>query len=92
MPDVDPAKMRFIEAKAREIGTLIDDAININVTGRSAKKRFGFTLILFSFDGSELTYISNAMRADMVKALDELLDNWKRGEMTDFPGGIDARN
>lgn len=89
---IDPAKLRYLEAKAREIGKLIDSAINESVTGGASEKRFGFALLLFSFDGSELTWLSNAERADMIKALEELLGNWRRGKMTDFPGGIDARN
>lgn len=92
MKDIDPAKLRYLEAKAREIGKLIDDAINESITGGQSNKKFGFALLLFSFDGSELTWISNAEREDMTKALEELLSNWKRGKMTDFPGGIDARN
>ncbi|HKS27785.1 MAG TPA: hypothetical protein VJS44_08195 [Pyrinomonadaceae bacterium] len=90
MKDVDPAKMRYLEARAREIAKRLDAALNQQVTG--APKQYGFALLLFSFNGSELTWISNAEREDMIRLMEEMLERWKKGDMTDFPGGIDARN
>ncbi len=89
---VDPAKMRYLEARARELAKRLDGALNQSMTGGPAQKQYGFALLLFSFRGNELTWISNAERREMIQALEELLARWKRGDMTDFPGGIDARN
>lgn len=89
---VDPAKMRFIEAKAREVGKLVDEAIHTAVTGAEAKDRYGFALLIFGFDTPELTYVSNARREDMRRMLRELLDRWERNEWSEYVGGIDARN
>jgi hypothetical protein len=80
---VDPAKMRFIEAKAREVGT---------VTGAKIDERYGFALLIFGFDTPELTYVSNAEREDMRKMLRELLDRWERNDWSEYVGGIDAQN
>lgn len=92
MSDVDPEKLRYLESSARRIAKSLDGAINQSVTGGEVKKKYGFALLLFSFDGPELTWIANAERADMIRALKELLARWEVGDMTDFPGGIDARN
>jgi hypothetical protein len=45
----------------------------------------GFALIVFPFGGDTrmTNYISNAQRADMIKALEETLHRWKNNE--DFP-------
>ncbi len=61
MRPVDPGKMRKLEAAGREIG---------NIIGR---EKLGFALFLFSFEGPEFFWISNASRADMVKALQEFI-------------------
>lgn len=88
MPDkIDPAKLRYIESRARAIAKLLDTQIHATTT-----EKYGFALLIFSFQGPELTYISNAERADMIQALRELLEKWETGNMSDFPGGIDARN
>lgn len=68
---MDADVLRLIESKARVIGHIIGDQM---------PKGFGFALCLFSFHGPEFTYISNAQRADMVRALDELVAKLKRGE------------
>jgi hypothetical protein len=88
--NVDPVKMRYLEARAREIAKRLDGALNQSVTG--APKQYGFALPLFSFRGSELAWISNAEREDMIRLMKELLARWEAGDMTDYPGGIDARN
>ena len=36
-------------------------------------EKCGFALMLFSFDGPEFTWISNAQRADMVKTMQEFI-------------------
>jgi hypothetical protein len=72
MPDKsdrpDTEAMRHLEERAREIGHII---------GRSIEHqglRFGFALFLFSFDGPEMTWISNANRDDMIKGLLEFIE------------------
>lgn len=89
MPEknIDPTKLRYLESRARALAEILDKQLHV-ATGR----RYGFALLLFSFDGPELTWISNAERGDMIKALRELLARWEVGDMTDFPGGVDARN
>jgi hypothetical protein len=77
---VDPAKMRFIEAKAREVGKLIDLAIHQTVTGAKTADHYGFALLIFGFDTPELTYVSNAEREDMRRMLREPLDRWERND------------
>jgi len=39
----------------------------------SGSNKWGFALMIFSFDGPEFTWISNAQRADMVKAMQEFI-------------------
>jgi hypothetical protein len=85
--NVDPARMRYLESKARNIAKRLDGMVN-----DGQPERYGFGLLLFTFNGPELTWISNAERADMIKLFEELLERWKANDMTDFPGGIDARN
>ena len=74
MRPVNGTSMRFLEAAARQLAALIDAATN------RAGKRYGFTLFLFSFEGPELAYISNAQRKDMIKAVEEWLQRQRSGE------------
>lgn len=94
MRDVNPKILREMEAKARSMGRALDEALNppSPVTGRRGKAKTGFALLLFSFEGPELTWLSNAERAGMIATLEEILAKMKAGQMDDFPGGIDARN
>jgi len=64
------SEFREIEATAREIGNVISLAI----AAAGYKGKWGFALMLFSFDGPEFTWISNAQRADMIKAMQEFID------------------
>jgi len=66
---VDAARMRQIEAMARGCAGLLDQATN----DAFKNKRLGFALFIFSFEGGELTYISNAEREQMVKTLAEFI-------------------
>ena len=59
---------RECETTAREIGSLIGRACQ-----RAGGGRWGFALMLFSFEGPEFTWISNASRADMVKMMQEFI-------------------
>jgi hypothetical protein len=63
---------RQMEAVSREIGNRIGKIIEkySDTTGR----KWGFALMIFSFDGEEFTWISNAERADMVKAMQEFIN------------------
>jgi hypothetical protein len=87
MREIEAKKLRHLEGKAREIAKLLDAAVN---KGRDEKS--GFCLFLFSFEGPEFTYVSNAQREDMIKLLEEILARWKVGDMNDYPGGVDAQN
>jgi hypothetical protein len=53
MKNIDPAKLRYLEARAREIARRIDDGINQAHETTGAPKQYGFALLLFSFDGAE---------------------------------------
>lgn len=66
---IRPEVMKRIEANARKLGHVIGGSIN--ALGQA--KETGFALVIFSYEGSELTYVSSAEREDMIKALTELL-------------------
>lgn len=66
---VDPKIMRVLEAIARELADVLDDTAN----GIFSRKQFGYMLMIFSFKGSELTYISNSRREDVVKMMLEFI-------------------
>jgi len=62
--DVD---LKMMEEKARDIGRTI---------GKSLPKGLGFALLVFDFESQGegfLTWISNAKRDDMLKALQEFM-------------------
>lgn len=93
MREINAAILRNLEAQARSLGRTLDDTINPpNPATGSRNRKKGFALLLFSFDGPELTWLSNAEREDMIRLLDEILLKMKVGRMNDFPGGIDAIN
>ena len=48
-------------------------ALDIGANLKAKRVHFGFALLMFSFDGPELTYVSNAERKDMLKALKEFI-------------------
>jgi hypothetical protein len=66
MRPIDPKTLHDLEATAREIGHLIGGAVD-----QLGKGQNGFCLMLYSFDGPELTWISNSNRDDMIKVLSE---------------------
>lgn len=76
MRPIDGDKMRKIEATAREIAGLLGDALEAS----GHKKDCGFTLLIFSYEGPEITYISSAEREGMKQTLRELLAKWDAGE------------
>lgn len=68
MKPVDLNKLHRMEKINREVGALIGAAI------RESGGKYGFALFMFSFDDeSEMTWISNAERASMIKALKEFI-------------------
>lgn len=93
MREINAAILRNLEAKARSIGRTLDDAINPpNPANGKQDRKNGFALLLFSFEGSELTWLSNAEREDMIRLLEEMLLRFKTGRMDDFPHGVDGNN
>lgn len=71
MKPVDPEKMRKLEAMARELFNVLD----VVSQGELQSRKVGMALFIFSFEGAELTYISNADRKDMIKMLYEFIAN-----------------
>jgi hypothetical protein len=71
MREMDGNKIRSMEAAAREIAKSLGRAFESFHDGDDEK--WGFALMIFSFDGPEFTWISNAQRADMVKAMQEFI-------------------
>jgi len=60
------ASLLILEAKARSVGKVIGDSLPPGV---------GFALLMFDFgEGGQMTYVSNAQRDDMVRALRECAD------------------
>lgn len=74
MKSVNGDDMRRMEAMARDIGDKLGNACKLIGPDK------GFCLMLFSFEGPEFTYISNAQRPDMLKMLDEFISRNRRGE------------
>jgi hypothetical protein len=75
MDPIDMAKLVRMEAANRHLGKLIKKAID------QSGGDFGFALLMFSYGtGSEMTWLSNAKRPDMIKALEEFIANVKAGE------------
>lgn len=71
MREIDPQKIREMEQAGREIATVLERAIKSYQL--SSGERWGFGLFIFSFEGPEFTWISNAQRADMVKTMQEFI-------------------
>jgi hypothetical protein len=77
---MDMDKMRRMESSARDIAKLLERALD--GFRESNGNKMGFALMLFSFDGPEFTWISNAQRDDMIKALREFIAKYESGEAT----------
>ena len=70
------AKLVRMEKVNREVGALIGESI------KQSGGNYGFALFMFSFgDESEMTWISNAEREDMVKALKEFIETVDKREI-----------
>jgi hypothetical protein len=47
------------------------------------KDKIGFVILMFQFgEGGRMNYLSNARREDIIKALEELLENFKASQKT----------
>lgn len=76
MPEVHGDGMRLImEARCREIGNLLNKVFEKHGDGS-----VGFCFMVFSFEGPEFTYISNAERESMIKMLEEVAAKMRKGE------------
>jgi hypothetical protein len=75
MREMDRDKLRQMEGSARSIGETLG-----RVVKKFTDQNVGFALFVFSFDGPEATYISNADRADMLKMLKEFVERFEEGE------------
>jgi hypothetical protein len=71
MPDMDPEKIRQMEHAGRELAAVLERVLKEYFA--KGDERWGFALMLFSFEGPEFTWISNAQRADMVKTMQEFI-------------------
>ena len=65
-PADDPILLRDLENRAREVGIMLRGIMPEGV---------GFAFLMFTFgDDGWMTYASNAERADMIKALNEMVE------------------
>jgi hypothetical protein len=71
MRPIDPEKMRAMEYASRDLGKVLGRVLE-EYFAKSGEK-WGFGLFIFSFEGPEFTWISNAKRADMVKTMQEFI-------------------
>lgn len=72
---VNMSKLVRMEKMNRDIGKIIGAAIEDSGGG------YGFALFMFSYGSdSEMTWISNAQRPDMIKALKEFIERSESGE------------
>ena len=83
-PPIDPEEVRKLEAAARDLGEVLSRACN----DFGGPHRWGFALVLFRFDGGELSYVSNADRADMLRMFQEFITRVSKGD----PGTQAERN
>jgi hypothetical protein len=72
MREMDARKLRQMEHAGREIAAVLQGAIRHYES--LGGEKWGFALMLFSFDGPEFSWISNAERADMVRAMQEFIN------------------
>jgi hypothetical protein len=73
-PPVNADKIRRMEVCCRDIAKQLQRAFDQwAAMGGEDEEKWGFALFVFSFSGAEMTYISNAQRPDMVKALQEFI-------------------
>ena len=73
MREMNAAKIREMEFAGREIAKSLERAF-LSYRSHGGSEKWGFALMIFSFDGPEFTWISNAERATMVKTMQEFID------------------
>lgn len=79
MKPVDVNKLHKMERVNREVGALIGESI------KQSGGNYGFALFMFSFhDESEMTWISNAERSDMIAAIKEFIAKAESGQDDEF--------
>jgi len=71
MSEMDADKIRAMEHAGRELAEVLEHVLKEYFAKDG--ERWGFALMLFSFEGPEFTWISNAQRADMVKSMQEFI-------------------
>jgi len=79
MRKLDPKVLHGLEDEARKLGRVLDDVLN-----PQKPRTTGFALLLFSFDGPELTWLSNAAREDMLSALQEFMQKAQAGALDEL--------
>ena len=72
---MDPELLRRLEMFGRDAGRQLSKAIDSVAGGHQ-----GFALFLFSFEGLEFTYVSNANRESMIKVCEEFIRHMRSGE------------
>jgi hypothetical protein len=72
MREMDANKIREMEFAGREIAKVLERAF-LSYQSHGGTERWGFALMIFSFEGPEFTWISNAERATMVKTMQEFI-------------------
>ena len=80
MKKLDLDKLHEMESEARDIAQVIGGVLD----KAHGPKKVGFCLMIFSFDGEELTYISSAQREDMIKLLKEFRQRLIQGTDNDL--------
>lgn len=82
--DHGPVQEAFVQ-RMDELAGFLDEHLN---PGGRENRQIGFALLMFSFgapDDGRMNYISNASRADMLKALKELIGRWERNPPPEEP-------
>lgn len=78
---VDLIKLAQLEELNRQFTIVID----AELTRRGLKGSVGFALLMFSFgEGAEMTWASNAERAEMITALKEFIAKNEGGELDEL--------
>lgn len=72
--EIDPERLGAAESGARKFAQALDSLLPPSM---------GFAVLIFSFDGPEMSYISNAERSTMVKAMKEFTEAAE--SYSDFP-------
>ena len=70
-PIKDLATLRQVESKMQEIAREVDVRVPAG---------WGFTVLVYEFDGGGLAWISNSVRADAIKLVREWCDRIEHGE------------